>query len=77
MIEKANILNPDDLERVIKRISHEILERNRGSEDLVIIGLRKRGVPLARRIADRIESFEERRWILGNLTYRSTGTISG
>jgi pyrimidine operon attenuation protein / uracil phosphoribosyltransferase len=67
MIEKANILNPDDLERVIKRISHEILERNRGSENLVIIGLRKRGVPLARRIADRIESFEEKKVDFGKL----------
>jgi pyrimidine operon attenuation protein / uracil phosphoribosyltransferase len=67
MIEKANILNPEDLERVIKRISHEILERNRGSEDLVIIGLRKRGVPLARRIADRIESFEDKKVDFGKL----------
>jgi pyrimidine operon attenuation protein / uracil phosphoribosyltransferase len=67
MIEKASILNPEDLERVIKRISHEILERNRGSEDLVIIGLRKRGVPLARRIADRIESFEDKKVDFGKL----------
>jgi len=59
MIEKAIILNPADVDRVIKRISHEILERNRGSGDLAIIGLQKRGVPLARRIGSNIEEFEE------------------
>jgi pyrimidine operon attenuation protein / uracil phosphoribosyltransferase len=67
MIEKANILSPDDMERVIKRISHEILERNRGSENLVIIGLRKRGVPLAGRIAAKIESFEKNKVDFGKL----------
>ena len=58
MIEKAMILNSADMDRVIKRISHEILERNRGSGDLAIIGLQKRGVPLARRICSKIEKFE-------------------
>ena len=61
MIEKAVILNSADVERVIKRISHEILERNRGSGDLAIIGLRKRGVPLAGRIGSKIEEFEKNR----------------
>ena len=58
MIEKANILNEADMDRVLKRISHEILEKNKGSSDLVVIGLQKRGVPLAKRIADNIERFE-------------------
>ena len=58
MIEKAIILSSTDVDRVIKRISHEILERNRGSGDLAIIGLQKRGVPLARRIGSNIEEFE-------------------
>ena len=61
MIEKAVILSPADVDRVIKRISHEILERNRGSENLAIIGLQKRGVPLARRIGANIEVFEGRK----------------
>ena len=67
MIEKAMILNSADVDRVIKRISHEILERNRGSGDLVIIGLRKRGVPLARRIGLKIEKFEESKVPFGML----------
>ncbi len=58
MIERANILNENDIDRVIRRISHEILERNKGPENLVFIGLQKRGVPLAKRIAENIEKFE-------------------
>lgn len=58
MVEKANILNEADMDRVLKRISHEILERNKGSSDLVVIGLQKRGVPLAKRIAVNIQKFE-------------------
>lgn len=58
MIEKAQILSENDIDRVIKRISHEILERNKGPESLVFIGLQKRGVPLAKRIAENIEKFE-------------------
>ncbi|MBN2073021.1 MAG: bifunctional pyr operon transcriptional regulator/uracil phosphoribosyltransferase PyrR [Actinobacteria bacterium] len=67
MIEKAYILNESDMDRVIKRISHEILERNKGSENLVIIGLQKRGVPLAHRIAANIEQFEGNRVQTGKL----------
>ena len=67
MIEKAMILNSADMDRVIKRISHEILERNRGSGDLAIIGLQKRGVPLARRICSKIEEFEVSKVPLGML----------
>ncbi len=58
MIEKANILSEADMDRVLKRISHEILEKNKGSSSLVVIGLQKRGVPLAKRIAENIEKFE-------------------
>jgi len=58
MTEKANILNENDIDRIIRRISHEILERNKGPDNLVFIGLRKRGVPLAKRIAENIEKFE-------------------
>lgn len=67
MIEKAVILSPADVDRVIKRISHEILERNKGSENLAIIGLRKRGVPLAERIGANIEAFEGRKVPFGML----------
>jgi pyrimidine operon attenuation protein/uracil phosphoribosyltransferase len=58
MIEKAHILNENDIDRVTRRISHEILERNKGPESLVFIGVQKRGVPLAKRIVENIEKFE-------------------
>ena len=58
MIEKACTLSGNDIDRIIRRISHEILERNKGAESLVFIGLQKRGVPLAKRIAENIEKFE-------------------
>lgn len=67
MIEKANILSAADLERVIKRISHEIVEHNRGSENLVVIGLQKRGVPLGKRIAANLESFDNKKIGFGKL----------
>lgn len=52
------VLDAGDIARALTRISHEILERNKGAEDLVLIGLQTRGVPLARRIAARIEAVE-------------------
>ena len=52
------ILSSDDLRRAITRIAHEILERNKGSENLVIVGLHTRGVPLASRLATIIGSLE-------------------
>jgi pyrimidine operon attenuation protein/uracil phosphoribosyltransferase len=58
MIEKAHILNENDIDRVVRRISHEILEKNKGPESLVFIGVQKRGVPLAKRIVENIEEFE-------------------
>jgi pyrimidine operon attenuation protein/uracil phosphoribosyltransferase len=56
--EKAEIIDADGLRRIIIRIAHEIVERNRGVDDLVLIGIRRRGVPLAARIARKIEEFE-------------------
>ena len=55
---KARIMEADDVRRALLRISHEIVERNKGTEDLVIVGIRTRGAPLAERIADAIKSFE-------------------
>ena len=52
------ILSSDDLRRAITRIAHEILERNKGAENLVIVGLHTRGVPLASRLATIIGSLE-------------------
>ncbi len=67
MKEKALILNDADIERVLKRISHEILERNKNPNNLVFIGIQKRGVPLAKRIAKNISDIENLRFEVGKL----------
>jgi len=67
MKEKALILNESDIDRILKRISHEILERNKGSKNLVFIGIQKRGVPLARRIANNIKELETTEMFAGKL----------
>ena len=55
---ERQIMGPDDIRRALARISHEILERNRGSEDVVLVGVHTRGVHLARRLAQNILQFE-------------------
>src|SRR3954453_5759265 len=45
------VMDADRMARALTRIAHEILERNRGTNDLALVGIRTRGVPLARRIA--------------------------
>jgi pyrimidine operon attenuation protein/uracil phosphoribosyltransferase len=55
---KAQVLDEAALERALTRIAHEILERNGGAADLVFVGLRTRGVTLARRLAERISAID-------------------
>jgi len=57
---KAEILNPDDIRRIITRLSHEILEKNRGVENLVIIGIHTRGAHIANRISKKIKEIESK-----------------
>jgi pyrimidine operon attenuation protein/uracil phosphoribosyltransferase len=52
------VLDDRDIARALTRISHEILERNKGAADLVLLGIPSRGVPLARRVAERIAAVE-------------------
>ena len=52
------VLDDRDIVRALTRIAHEILERNKGADDLVLLGIPSRGVPLAHRIAERIASVE-------------------
>jgi pyrimidine operon attenuation protein/uracil phosphoribosyltransferase len=55
---ERQIMNQEDMRRALARVAHEILERNRGSEGLVMVGIYTRGVPLARRLAQYILEFE-------------------
>lgn len=57
---KAEILNHDDIRRIITRLSHEILEKNRGVENLVIIGIHTRGAHIAIRISETIKEIEKK-----------------
>ena len=57
MPEKT-LLTSREMERALARIAHEIVEKNKGADDVVLVGMRTRGVPLAKRIADIIEGFE-------------------
>ncbi|KXG43740.1 bifunctional pyr operon transcriptional regulator/uracil phosphoribosyltransferase PyrR [Tepidibacillus decaturensis] len=52
------LLDETAINRALTRIAHEILEKNKGIEDLVIIGIKTRGIYLAQRIADKIKQFE-------------------
>lgn len=56
--EKAQILDQEGIRRSLTRIAHEIIERNKGTGSLVLIGIRRRGVPLAERLAERIKDIE-------------------
>lgn len=56
---KAMLLDEKAIKRTLTRISHEIIEKNKGVEDIIIIGIKRRGVPLAKRISELINKFED------------------
>ena len=53
---KEQIMTEEDINRVLVRISHEIIEKNHGAENLCLIGIKTRGIPLAYRLAQNIKS---------------------
>ncbi|HET8599566.1 MAG TPA: bifunctional pyr operon transcriptional regulator/uracil phosphoribosyltransferase PyrR [Segeticoccus sp.] len=61
------VLGEGDISRALRRMAHELLERNKGADDLVLLGIPTRGVPLARRLADTIERVEGVRVPVGSL----------
>jgi len=58
MASSRPVLQGPEIARAITRIAHEILERNKGADDLLLLGIRTRGVPLAHRLAGRISDVE-------------------
>ena len=64
---KAKLIDERGLERTITRLAHEILERNKGIESIVIVGVRTRGAPLAERIVERISEIEGKKTPFGTL----------
>ncbi|MCU0651358.1 MAG: bifunctional pyr operon transcriptional regulator/uracil phosphoribosyltransferase PyrR [Candidatus Omnitrophica bacterium] len=67
MKEKAKVLDKEALNRSIVRIAHEILEKNKGTEDLCLVGIRNRGAYLAKRLAERITEIEKAKVPVGVL----------
>lgn len=64
---KAQLLNESDIDRVLVRIAHQIIEKNHGTENLCLIGIKTRGVPLAKRLADNIARIDGRQIDVGEL----------
>lgn len=63
----STLLNSQEMNRAISRIAHEILEKNRGTENLVLVGIRTRGVYLAERLRDKIGEIESKTLEMGIL----------
>ena len=58
MTEKANILDEQAIGRAVTRIAHEIIERNKGIDECILVGIKTRGAFLANRLAEKIEQIE-------------------
>ena len=67
LIRKASIMNAEEMRRAIVRLAHEIVEANSGTAQLVLVGIRKRGVPLAERVRAHILAMEGEEVPLGVL----------
>jgi len=57
-MSERTLMSAEDMQRALVRVAHEIVERNKGARDLVLVGMQTRGVPLAKRLADTIRSLE-------------------
>jgi pyrimidine operon attenuation protein / uracil phosphoribosyltransferase len=64
---KKRIMDQDGVRRALTRIAHEIVEKNKGTENLVLVGIEAKGVPLALRLAQKIQEFEHREIAVGRL----------
>ena len=65
--EKAQLMSASEINRTLVRLAHEILEKTKDLDQLAFIGIRRRGVPLAQRLAKKIESLENRKVPVGIL----------
>ena len=65
--EKAQLMSASEIDRTLVRLAHEILEKTGNLDQLAFIGIRRRGVPLAQRLAHKIETLEQRKVPVGIL----------
>ncbi|MBQ2213351.1 MAG: bifunctional pyr operon transcriptional regulator/uracil phosphoribosyltransferase, partial [Erysipelotrichaceae bacterium] len=64
---KAKIMSKEDVERTLIRLAHQIIEKNKGTENLCFVGIKTRGVPLAERLAENVFNIEGSRIPVGTL----------
>ena len=57
-MKRKNIMDDADINRACVRLAHELIERNKGTEDIVLIGIQRRGVPLAQKVATLVEQYQ-------------------
>jgi pyrimidine operon attenuation protein / uracil phosphoribosyltransferase len=65
--EKSQLMSGSEIERTLVRLAHEIVEKNNGVENLTLVGIKRRGVPLAERIAKLIQQIEKKKVPVGSL----------
>jgi len=65
--ERAQLMSASEIERTLIRLAHEIVEKNNGASDLALVGIRRRGVPLAQRLAKIIQRIEKKPVPVGTL----------
>ncbi len=65
--EKGRIMSGSEIERTLVRLAHQIVEKNNGTDDLVLVGIKRRGVPLANRLAKLIQQIEKKSVANGTL----------
>ncbi len=64
---KAMLMDENQMNRALSRIAHEIIEKNKGVENVALVGIRRRGVPLAQRLAAKLKQFEGKEVPVGTL----------
>lgn len=65
--EKTQLMSPSEIERTLVRLAHEINERNNGVTDLVLVGIKRRGIPLAQRLGKLLQRIEKKEIPVGTL----------
>lgn len=65
--EKSQLMSASEIDRTLVRLAHEIVERHNGTDNLVFVGIRRRGVPLASRLAEKIAQIEKKSTPVGIL----------
>ncbi|MGZ5385150.1 MAG: bifunctional pyr operon transcriptional regulator/uracil phosphoribosyltransferase PyrR [Acidimicrobiia bacterium] len=63
----TKVMEPEEIDRALRRIAHEILERNKGAEDVILVGIHTRGVPLAERLRLIVDEYENVKVPVGTL----------